>query len=99
VNFLRLCEKLAAVRVIGLDDAIGAAVHQSRLQQLAREGARYSIQHLNRFREEKRHALLVAFLIRTAQDFTDQAMDMHDQMIGRLFNRSERKQQAGFQRA
>jgi TnpA family transposase len=98
VNFLRLCEKLAAVRVIGLEDGIGATVHQGRLQQLAREGARYSIQHLNRFRDEKRHALLVAFLIRTAQDFTDQAMEMHDQMIGRLFNRSERKQQEGFQR-
>lgn len=35
--------------------------------ELAREGARYSLQHLNRFHEEKRQALLVAFLIRTAQ--------------------------------
>lgn len=98
VNFLRLCEKLKAIRAVGLDEGIGGTIHQSRLQQLAREGARYSLQHLNRFREEKRWALLVAFLIRTAQDFTDQAMDMHDQMIGRLFNRSERKQQEGFQR-
>lgn len=97
VNFLRLCEKVSAIRTVGLDEGIGAAIHQSRLQQLAREGARYSLQHLNRFREEKRRALLVAFLIRAAQDFTDQAMDMHDQMIGRLFNRSERKHQEGFQ--
>jgi hypothetical protein len=98
VNFLRLCEKLSIIRAVGLDEGIGASIHQSRLQQLAREGARYSLQHLNRFREEKRRALLVAFLIGAAQDFTDQAMDMHDQMIGRLFNRSERKQQEGFQR-
>lgn len=48
---------------------MGSTIHQSRLQQLAREGARYSLQHLNRFREEKRQALLVAFLIRTAQEF------------------------------
>ena len=40
---------------------------------------------------------IVAFLIRIAQEFTDQAIDMHDQMIGRLFNRSERRQQEGFQ--
>ena len=39
----------------------------------------------------------MAFLIRTAEEFTDQAIDMHDQMIGRLFNRSERRQQQGFQ--
>ena len=96
-NFLNVCEKLGAVRAIGLDHGMGGTIHQSRLQQLAREGARYSLQHLNRFREDKRQALLVAFLIRTAQEFTDQAMDMHDQMIGRLFNRSERKQQEGFQ--
>jgi hypothetical protein len=73
VNFLRLCEKLAVVRAVGLDEGVGGTINQSRLQQLAREGARYSIQHLNRFREEKRQALLVAFLIRTAQEFTDQA--------------------------
>jgi hypothetical protein len=97
VNFLRLCEKLSTIRAIGLDEALASAVHQSHLQQLAREGARYSLQHLNRFREEKRHTLLVAFLTRTAQEFTDQAIDMHDQMIGRLFNRSERRQQEGFQ--
>ncbi|HYZ85436.1 MAG TPA: DUF4158 domain-containing protein [Bryobacteraceae bacterium] len=97
VNFLRLCEKLSTIRAIGLDEATASTVHQSRLQQLAREGARYSLQHLGRFREEKRHALLVAFLTRTAQEFTDQAIDMHDQMIGRLFNRSERRQQEGFQ--
>jgi len=97
VNFLRLCEKLSTIRVVGLDEGMGSTVHRSRLQQLAREGAKYSLQHLNRFREEKRQALLVAFLIRTAQEFTDQAIDMHDQMIGRLFNRSERRQQQGFQ--
>jgi hypothetical protein len=90
-NFLNVCEKLGAVRAIGLDHGMGGTIHQSRLQQLAREGARYSLQHLKRFREDKRQALLVAFLIRTAQEFTDQAIDMHDQMIGRLFNRSERK--------
>lgn len=93
VNFLRLCEKLGAIRAIGLDEGMGSTIHQSRLQQLAREGARYSLQHLNRFREEKRQALLVAFLIRTAQEFTDQAIDMHDQMIGRLVQ-SERTQAA-----
>lgn len=97
VNFLGVCGKLGAIRAIGLDQGIGNPVHQGRLQQLAREGARYSLQHLNRFPEEKRQALLVAFLIRTAQEFTDQAIDMHDQMIGRLFNRSERRQQEGFQ--
>ncbi len=57
-NFLRVCEKLGAVRAIGLDQEMGSAVHQSRLQQLAREGARYSLQHLNRFQEENRQALL-----------------------------------------
>jgi len=97
VNFLRVCERLLAIRAIRLDEGMGSTVHQSRLQQLAREGARYSLQHLNRFHDNKRQALLVAFLIRTAQEFTDQAMDMHDQMIGRLFNRSERRQQEGFQ--
>jgi hypothetical protein len=65
---------LSAIRAIGLDEGMGSTVHHGRLQQLAREGARYSVQHLNRFREEKRQALLVAFLIRTAQEFTDQAI-------------------------
>jgi hypothetical protein len=44
VNFLRLSEKLSTIRAIGLDEAMAGTVHQSRLQQLAREGARYSLQ-------------------------------------------------------
>ncbi len=40
-----------------------------RFQELALEGARYSLQPLNRFREGERQALRVAFLIRTLRPF------------------------------
>jgi hypothetical protein len=40
-------------------------VHQNRLLQMAREGARYSNQHLARFQPLKRHATIMAFLMHT----------------------------------
>lgn len=40
---------------------------------------------------------LVAFLLQSKQEITDQALEMHDLLIGRLFNRSEHRQQERLQ--
>ena len=49
-------------------------MHPTRLIRLAREGARYSPQFLQRFSPERRYATLVAFLLETSANFTDEAI-------------------------
>ncbi len=76
----------------------GRDVHQNRLLQLAREGSRYSNQHLARFNDLKRYATLMAFLIHMYAFLTDQGLDLHDKLIGKMFNRGEHSHQEGFQK-
>jgi peroxiredoxin family protein len=66
-------------------------VHQNRLLQMAREGARYSNQHLARFQPLKRHATIMAFLMHTYAFLIDHGLDMHDKLIRKMFNRKEQK--------
>lgn len=65
----------------------GRDVHQNRLLQMAREGARYTNQHL----PLKRHAAIMAFLMHTYAFLIDHGLDMHDKLIGRMFNRGEHR--------
>src|SRR5439155_16163725 len=48
-TFIALAERLQTIRAIGLKPDVARQVHQTRLVRLAREGARYSPQFLQRF--------------------------------------------------
>ncbi len=92
-NFLKVVERLRWIRELGLDSQVTSRVHQNRLRQLAREGARMTAQRLGEFDVAQRDATLVAFLLATAEDLVDQALDMHDKLLGQQFKKGERKQE------
>jgi len=92
-NFLKVVQRLRWIRELGLDPQVTSRIHQNRLQQLAREGARMTAQRLGEFDAERRDATLVAFLLATAEDLVDQALDMHDRLLGQQFKKGERKQE------
>ncbi len=79
---MALAERLQTIRAIGLNADVRRQVHQTRLVRLAREGARYSPQFLQRFSPERRYATLVAFLLETSASLTDEAIELHDRLIG-----------------
>src|SRR5438876_4061974 len=57
-TFIALAERLQTIRAIGLKPDVARQVHQTRLVRLAREGARYSPQFLQRLGPERRYATL-----------------------------------------
>ena len=81
-TFVALAERLQTIRAIGLNAEVASQVHQTRLVRLAREGARYSPQFLQRLGLERRYATLVAFLLETSASLTDEAIELHDRLIG-----------------
>ena len=87
-TFMGLAERLQTIRAIGLNPDVARKVHPTRLVRLAREGARYSPQFLQRFSPERRYATLVAFLLETSANFTDEAIELHDRLIGQYHNQS-----------
>jgi TnpA family transposase len=92
-NFNQVIERLEWIRSLSLDPQVAAQVHHNRLQQMAREGAHTTAQRLVRFHDDRRDATLVAFLLLTAEELTDAALDMHDKLMGQNAKKGERKQE------
>lgn len=97
-NFHQLMDRLEYIQKLALPLDNGREIHQNRLLQMAREGSRYSAQHLSRFHTLKRHATLMAFLIHIYAFLTDQGIHMSEKLIGRIFNRGEKVHKENFQK-
>ncbi len=81
-NFLKVVEKLRFLRSLGLSPEAARSVHHNRLSRLAAEGARMTPQNLSTLEAGRRRATLVAYLLERAASLTDEALEMHDRMVG-----------------
>jgi TnpA family transposase len=90
-------ERLGALRDLGLPDDLEQAVHHNRLLKLAREGGQMTAQHLRGLEPLRRSATLVAVTLETRATVTDEVIDLHDRILGTLFNRAKRTHAEHFQ--
>ena len=89
----RLVQQIAALRAIILDPACAEGVHPERLRKLAREGARFTAQHLRALSPSRRFATLVATVLDTITRLTDDGVGLFDRAVGRMFRRAEVREQ------
>ena len=61
----------------------------NRLRQWASMVRRLSTQALRRYPDEKRYTYLLAFLVVRSEEITTIIIDMFDQLVGRIFDRSD----------
>ncbi len=97
-NFHKIVDKLDFVRALGLPPDPGVGIHNNRLSQLAREGAKTTPQHLRRFDADHRHATLVAYLSERAATLADEALDMHDRLVGEMLGKGEKARDENFRK-
>ena len=90
-SFRKIVERLRWIRDLDLDPGILSRIHHNRLQQLRREGERMTAQRLNQFDAARRDATLVAFLLATEEELVDQALDLHEKLLGLHAKKGERK--------
>ena len=91
-----LLARLHRIRSLGLAPGLEHAVHRNRLLKLARTAEHTTLQHMRRFDEGQRYALLVALLLEARATLTDEILEMHDRIMGKLFTRAKRKHQEAF---
>ena len=89
----RVVEQRAALRAIGLDPNWAEGVHPERFRKLAREGARFTAQHLRALSPLRRRATLVATALDTLTRLTDDGVALFDRAVGRMFRRAEVREQ------
>lgn len=96
-HMLEHIERLKVWRSLDLPVGIERLVHQNRLLKIAREGAQMATTDLAKFEAQRRYATLVALALEGMATVTDEIIDLHDRIIGKLFNVAKNKHQQGFQ--
>ena len=90
----RIVDQLAHLRTVGLDPAVAEGVHPERLRKLAREGGRFTAQHLRALSPLRRRSTLVATVLDTAARLTDDGVGLFDRAVGRMFRRAEAREES-----
>lgn len=96
-HMLEHIERLKVIHELNLPDGLDKAIHQNRLLKLAREGRQMIVQDLSKFESSRRYATLIAVLLETQATIIDEIIELHDRIIGSLFNRAKRKHDQHFQ--
>jgi TnpA family transposase len=96
-HMLEHIERLKAWQALDLPAGIERLVHQNRLLKIAREGGQMTPADLAKFEAQRRYATLVALAIEGMATVTDEIIDLHDRILGKLFNAAKNKHQQQFQ--
>ncbi len=96
-HMLEHIERLKAWQALDLPPGIDRLVHQNRLLKIAREGGQMTPADLARFEPQRRYATLVALAVEGMATVTDEIIDLHDRILGKLFNAARNKHQQQFQ--
>jgi TnpA family transposase len=96
-HMLEHIERLKVWQALSLPTNIERQVHQNRLLKIAREGGQMAPADLAKFESQRRYATLVALAIESMATITDEIIDLHDRIIGKLFNMAKNKHQQQFQ--
>ena len=96
-HMLEHIERLKAWQALDLPPGIEQLVHQNRLLKIAREGGQMTPADLARFEPQRRYATLVALAVEGMATVTDEIIDLHDRILGKVFNAARHKHQQQFQ--
>ena len=96
-QMLEHIERLRALQSLDLPLGIERQIHQNRLLKIAREGGQMTAADLAKFEPQRRYATLVALVAEATATVIDEIINLHDQIIGRLFNRAKHQHQQQFQ--
>jgi hypothetical protein len=90
-------DRLRTWQSIDLPYGIDRLVHRNRLLKIAREGGQMTPADLAKFEPRRRYATLVALTVEGVANVTDEIIDLHDRIIGKLFNTARNKHRQLFQ--
>jgi Domain of unknown function (DUF4158) len=96
-HMLEHIERLRALQALDLPNGIERQIHQNRLLKIAREGGQMTPADLAKFEPQRRYATLVAVAVEGTATVTDEIIDLHDRIVGKMFNAAKHKHQEQFQ--
>ena len=85
------------MEMLFLDRALDKRVHQNRLLKIAREGAPMTAADLAKFEPQRRYATLEAWAIEGRATVIDEIIDLHDRVVGKMFQMAKHRHGQQFQ--
>jgi hypothetical protein len=90
-NLVGLTERIAFLRTLEIDPKLQARISSGRWDQMIREGNATPAWLANDFNASRRHALIVAQVIKLGQKLTDDEVSMFIKLMGRLFSQANNR--------
>ena len=98
-HILEHIERLNTLKSLELPNSIEQKIPQNRLLKMAREGSQMTPYDLAKFEEDRRYATLVSVVLEAKATLIDEIIDLHDRIIGKLFNRAKNNHEQQFQKS
>ncbi len=90
-NLVGLTERIAFLRTLEIDQKLQIRISSGRWDQMIREGNATPAWLASDFNSSRRHALIVAQVIKLGQKLTDDAVGMFIKLMGRLFTQANNR--------
>src|SRR5215471_6658237 len=90
-SFLKLTQTLDRIKETGVLDIEMRWINNNFQRSLARYARQCSLYRLRRLKEERRYAVLACFLAQHYQDTFDAAVQMHDTLMNRMYNKADKE--------
>lgn len=88
-NLVGLTERIAFLRTLGIDSGLRVRVASGRWDQMVREGNATPAWLAADFNASRRHALIIAQVIKLGEKLTDDTVTMFIKLVGRLFSQAQ----------
>ena len=91
VSFLKLTQTLDRVKETGILNIEMGWINNNFQRSLARYARQCSLYRLKRLQKERRYAVLACFLAQLYQDTFDAAVQMHDKLMNKVYNKADKE--------
>lgn len=90
-SFLKLTQTLDRIKKSGVLDIDMSWINNNFQRSLARYARQCTLYRLRRLKEERRYAVLACFLAQLYQDTFDAAVQMHDKLMNKMYNKADKE--------
>lgn len=98
-NLLIHLERLKTIEALALPEDLEQRIHPNRLLKLARVGAQMTSQNIGKLEPMRRYATILAILLETRATLLDETVELHERILGKIFNQAKRKHNEEFQQS
>jgi TnpA family transposase len=90
-SFIKLTETLEKIKEAGVLSADLTWLNNNFQRSLARYAHQCTIYRLKRLKEERRYTVLICFLHQLYRDTFDAAVQMHDKLMNKMYNKADKE--------